>query len=208
MTVTVLNKKFGYDYSSIMRGTEKTSTKNASNFEKRVSKILDCLDIKYTREPVIFSYEGKNRTLTFKPDFLLENLILNNKKIVIEPHGKRFFDEKFVIKLNKFMNSEEHDKYYLVLVTDGKTDNIEKRIKKRNKKLGIADICDEFIVSSKGSKIEKQQKIYLPLIRKSRNELSAIYKQIGKNIYNENVFISFLLSIVNKNNEYQLIRHE
>ncbi|MGC8537969.1 MAG: hypothetical protein ACP5MZ_03235 [Candidatus Micrarchaeia archaeon] len=176
----------------------KGKEKGESNFERRVSDILDALEIRYSRDVIVFSYVLDNRAITFTPDFIIEDAKINNKTVLLEPHGKAFFTDKFINKLRLFKESDVSRDYYLILITDSKKGDLKRRLNNFSSgPLKLHDICDELIVEGKTKELfessHESEALNYGLLRRVNPQV--IYSRIGTTEYSENELISRLLEV-------------
>ncbi|MCL5122883.1 MAG: hypothetical protein M1279_02865 [Candidatus Marsarchaeota archaeon] len=169
-----------------------------SNFERRVSEILDTLGIGYEREVIVFSYILYGKAITFTPDFLIKDAKVNGKVVLLEPHGKAFFDDKFIKKLTLFKESDVSKAYYLILITDKDKGSLTRRLNNFNGgQVKLRDICDELIVEKKAKvaleSLLERVRISYELLR--RLDPYMVYSTIGTTKYSENGLISRLVEV-------------
>ncbi len=169
-----------------------------SNFERRVSEILDSLGISYEREVVVFSYVLDGKPITFTPDFLIEGANVNGKTVLLEPHGKAFFDDRFIKKLKLFKESDVSKDYYLIVITDKDRGSIDRSLNNFNEgPVKLRNICDELIVE-KRTKVKfeallEQMRVGYELLR--RFDQYHVYNKVGTTAYCEDGLIGRLRKI-------------
>ncbi|MEM3875833.1 MAG: hypothetical protein QXP35_02050 [Candidatus Micrarchaeaceae archaeon] len=87
-----------------------------------------------------------NKEEIFRPDFIINDLNIDNKTLLLEPHGKQYFSDKKILKYKNFMDFFK-DEYYVVLITDASPKILKNKLNKLN--LKFYNICDEVIFSEK-----------------------------------------------------------
>ncbi len=107
----------------------------------------------------------------FRPDFIIKNIQINNKSLIIEPHGKQFFSKKTIKKYKKFMDYFKHN-YYFVIISDITMANLTTKLE--IEKLKITDICNELIYSEKKDSLKNLEK---RLIDFKKNEVNPVKNQ-------------------------------
>ncbi len=134
-----------------------------SSFEERVESILNALQIKHTTQNHInYSDEsgsktfidenGQQRPYIYTPDFNLNSPNYQGKTVILEPHGGKYFNDKFFDKMIRFMDSKEHDStYYLIMITEKPVAEINAMLadyaRRRHikRKLDVSNICDKMV---------------------------------------------------------------
>lgn len=122
---------------------ERDNINFSSRFEANIAATLDIMGINFLYKNTQFSISYKDKTITYTPDFMV-NGMLNGKKILIETHGKRFVDGRFIERMHAFMSNPASSEYYTILITNKipkKPDKLKKELKKRGYE--SKDICDE-----------------------------------------------------------------
>ncbi len=161
--------------SALDAPAEKNNSFNAvlaSSFEERVESILNKLQMGYIEQHHIqYLNKQDGRMHVYTPDFDLTDTKYNGKTVILEPHGGDYFNYDFIRKMKAFMESKEHDDYYLVIITEMPVEEIKKRlattmVSKHSgqyfKDLEISDICDKLINTRKRGSEEMAQPYGLP----------------------------------------------
>ncbi len=148
-----------------------------SSFEERVEDILNKIQIKHiTQHHINYSDEngskmwtdesGQQRPYIYTPDFDLESPKYQGKTVILEPHGGRYFNDKFFEKMIRFMDSKEHNSdYYLIMITDRPVAEINDmladyaRRKHIKRNLDVSNICDKMVTTRMRTDEEVQKKI-------------------------------------------------
>ncbi len=163
-----------HDETSLRSGTFEVSSFNEkddknldvvllSSFEERVEDILNNLQIRHiTQHHINYSDSNGSKTWTdetgqqkpyiYTPDFDLDSPKYNGKTVILEPHGGRYFKDKFFDKMIRFMDSKEHNSdYYLIMITERPVEEInamlESYARRRHiqRKLDVSNICDKIV---------------------------------------------------------------
>lgn len=159
---------------------EKNNFKFSSNFEANVASALDLMGIGFSCKNLEFGISVDNEKITYTPDFVLREKY-NDKITLIEPHGKKYIDKRFIEKMNAFKQSPQSSDYYLIIITD-KIPKKPNKLKIELKKYGYKekDICDDvwYIPYNPVLRLQLQLKngegsIYGLLNKLRRGELSA-----------------------------------
>ncbi len=87
-----------------------------SKFEATVAVALDFFGMPFSFHGKSFSITSGGRTISYSPDFVIPNC--DGKKVLLEPHGSKYIDKRFLSKMNAFMSSPFSDEYYTILVVD------------------------------------------------------------------------------------------
>ena len=122
---------------------EKNNFKFSSNFEANVASALDLMGIGFSYKNLQFYLRNKEQVITYTPDFVLTDKY-KDKAVLIETHGKRYIDKRFIEKMNSFKHNPVSSQYHLILITDKmpkKPDKLKIELKKY--KYEAKDICDE-----------------------------------------------------------------
>ncbi len=104
----------------------------------------------------------------FRPDFIIKNLEVNKKSLVLEPHGKQFFDEKRIHKYKSFMDNFGSN-YYFIIITDMTISSLTRRLMKSG--LRINDICSEVIYSKRNGALKTLEKRLVKFKREEAQEI-------------------------------------
>lgn len=122
---------------------EKNNFSFSSRFEASIAATLDIMGIGFSFKNTQFAINYRDTPLTYTPDFIID-LTVNEKRVLLEPHGKRYIDGKFIEKMHAFMSSTASSDYYIVLITDKMPKKPDKlKIELKNHKYKKEDICDE-----------------------------------------------------------------
>lgn len=122
---------------------EKNKFKFSSTFEANVAAALDLMGIGFSYKSLQFYLNSNEEVITYTPDFVLTDAY-NDKTVLIETHGKRYIDKRFIEKMNSFKHNPVSAQYHLILITDKmpkKPDKLKIELKKYG--YGTKDICDE-----------------------------------------------------------------
>ncbi len=122
---------------------EKNKFKFSSQFEANVAAALDLMGIGFSYKNLQFYISSKDEVITYTPDFVLTDSY-NDKTVLIETHGKRYIDKRFIEKMNSFKHNPASSPYHLILITD-KRPKKPNKLKIELKKYGydVKDVCDE-----------------------------------------------------------------
>ena len=122
---------------------EKNKFKFSSTFEANVAAALDLMGIGFAYKGLQFYISSNEEVITYTPDFVLADTY-NDKTVLIETHGKKYIDKRFIEKMNSFRHNPVSSPYYLILITD-KMPKKPDKLKIELKKYGHStkDICDE-----------------------------------------------------------------
>lgn len=125
--------------------SEMMETKNiifASQFEANVAVMLNIMNIDFSYKTLKFYFDHDGNTITYTPDFVL-SYKHENRQVLLEPHGKRFVDKRFIENMHRFKESDASKDYCLVLLID-KMPKRPDKLKIELKKYGYkeSDICD------------------------------------------------------------------
>jgi hypothetical protein len=162
--------------TGLIRGSPAKAVNNGnellSDFEERVDSILNKLQIRHiTQHHIEYTSKEDGSVRIYTPDFDLESPKCNGKTVILEPHGGDFFNYDFIRKMKRFMESKEHDDYYLIIITEMPIDEIKRRLANTRvskhsdqifQDLQISDICDKLINTRKRSPEEMQQPYAAP----------------------------------------------
>jgi hypothetical protein len=115
----------------------------SSRFEASMAAALDIMGIKFSYKNLQFYINSADEAITYTPDFTLE-VTRDSKPVIIETHGKRYLDKRFIGKMHSFMESSASKEYYTIIIMDKKPKKPDK-LKIELKKYGYEaeDICNE-----------------------------------------------------------------
>ncbi len=128
-----------------------------SEFEQIAARSMVFAGLDFEVGGTIFNFPLQKRhkvvEATFRPDFKLTGVVtpegelmgatIEGKRVFIEYHGSKYFDDRFVGKLYAFMQSDHHRDNYLVLAVDKRdTQRIDYALRGRD--LKKEDISDRF----------------------------------------------------------------
>lgn len=170
-------------------------TKNiifASQFEANVAVMLNIMNINFSYKNLKFYFNNDDGILTYTPDFIL-SYKHDNKQILLEPHGKRFVDKKFIEKMSHFKESNVGKEYFLILLVD-KMPKRPDKLKIELKKYGYkeSDICDMLWRIPYNPRLGVQLNL--------KNENGSIFGKLnGLKDENEKASVKNLLRIESKN---------
>lgn len=124
-----------------------------SFFEINVNNTLKSLNLNYKwnsqlpeQEKFIAPLSGEWGTFKYEPDFIVTLPNRNSKiKLIVEPHGVKWFDEKFIKKLTAFKNSEYHNTYRTLTMIE-KIPKSKARLLKPLHIRGYSDVSDFFFI--------------------------------------------------------------
>ncbi len=123
--------------------TERDNINFSSRFEASIAATLDLMHISFSYKNMKFPIIYNDKKITFTPDFMI-NGTFNGKKILIETHGKRFVDERFIEKMHAFMSDPASSEYYTIIITNKmpkKPDKLKIELKKHG--YDSDDICNK-----------------------------------------------------------------
>ncbi|MEM0154905.1 MAG: hypothetical protein QW814_03680 [Methanothrix sp.] len=151
---------------------EKNKFKFSSKFEANVAAALDLMGIGFSYKNLQFYISNNDEVITYTPDFILE-CVRNDKTTILETHGKRYIDKRFIEKMSSFKHNPVSANYHLILITDKmpkKPDKLKIELKKY--KYSINDICDEVWYIP--------YNVVLGMQLKLKNEEGSIYGLLNK----------------------------
>jgi hypothetical protein len=122
---------------------EKNNFKFSSTFEANVAAALDLMGIGFSCKNLQFEITSNGKAITYTPDFVLTDTY-NDKTVLIEPHGKKYINKRFIEKMSSFKRDPISSDYHLILITD-KVPKKPNKLKIELKKYGYEakDICDD-----------------------------------------------------------------
>ncbi len=113
-----------------------------SKFEASVAVALDFFGMPFSFHEKSFSITSGGRTINYSPDFIVANG--DSTKILLEPHGSKYIDGRFLSKMNAFMSSPFSSEYYTILVVDVDPSKPNKLYRELGKNgYSLEQICDE-----------------------------------------------------------------
>ena len=167
-----------------------------SPFEEQVNAILKELHVPFiwngsqnNKNPKRFQLSNNPKD-NYTPDFILFRAI-NGRQLLLEPHGKIYFDKSEIIRLRKF-RLRYYD-YYLVVITESAKEFYE-QLKQNN--LNRKQVCDNLWVEPKFNETQK-----------SKHKPNKKSKKFWKKLYEQPFFTSFP-SITLQMNRYNFIKNE
>ena len=125
------------DSENQLQGTEHVG----SSFEGAIIEKFNEQKIEYKTDWYAFKLFAGKKPITFRPDFAT-NLKVQGKRILIEPHGAKYFNKEFIEKMTAFMQSPYHSNYYLIIITDTTKAEINSILSAMHNTTYTA-ICDE-----------------------------------------------------------------
>jgi len=150
---------------------EKNKFTFSSKFEANIAASLGIMGIGFSYQNLKFYIEYDNEIITYTPDFVLQEK-KDSKTVLIEPHGKKYMDERFFHKMHAYKENPVSKEYYLILITDKEPKKPDK-LKIGLKKYGYRkeDICDELWYIPYNNILDLQLSI--------KNEHGSIYSKLA-----------------------------
>ena len=122
---------------------EKKKITFSSKFEANIAATMGVLGIDFHYKGLQFYMEYGDTILTYTPDFVLDERV-NGKQVLIEPHGKKYIDKRFIEKMHAFEKSSAGRDYYNIIITDKMPKKPDKfKIELRKYGYKPEDICKE-----------------------------------------------------------------
>jgi hypothetical protein len=125
------------------------------------------LNFKFQQDIALANVPMPHETI-FRPDFIIKDLEVNKKSLVLEPHGKQFFDDKRIRKYKSFMDNFGSD-YYFVIITDMTIGALNRKLMKCG--LKINDICSEVIYSKRNGALQNLEKRLIKFERQKTQQV-------------------------------------
>ena len=111
-----------------------------SHFEKKVSMAMTEVGIPHLYELCKFRLtQDKYTKYTYRSDFITP-LLINGRRVYLEPHGKEIFESGDLEKFTTF-HAQYGDRYYGILITDATEGHME--MLRRKCRIKINKIADE-----------------------------------------------------------------
>ncbi|MGC8680094.1 MAG: hypothetical protein ACP5RI_01630 [Candidatus Micrarchaeia archaeon] len=110
-----------------------------SYFEKVVADVLKNHNISFCYDCLSLPLDSENgKTYFYTPDFILNDVSIKGKTILVEPHGKTLFNEGIIKKYLNFMH-KYNDYIYLIILTNEDKNTVKNLINYVENKGKIAD---------------------------------------------------------------------
>ncbi|MCL5105920.1 MAG: hypothetical protein M1331_00785 [Candidatus Marsarchaeota archaeon] len=156
----LLDHGLDFDYNSKLVHSSTTGMQN--------TMAKDIPSIGYQK----ISLSGANcdREEIFRPDFIINDIQVHNKTLVLEPHGKRYFDYRRINKYKNFMNFFG-DSYYFVIITDHSKAALANML--CDSGMRISDICDELLHVNKHSELLQVKSMLRKLEQQNERKSAA-----------------------------------
>ena len=152
-----------------------------SKFEASVAVALDFFGMPFSFHEKSFSITSGGRTISYSPDFVVANE--DGTNVLLEPHGSKYIDKRFLSKMKAFMSSPFSGEYYTILLVDvdpSKPNKLYGELEKNG--YALEQICDElwclpYKASAKEDSRGYRTNIYTLLRKLKEDEPIAQYER-------------------------------